>query len=70
MSDKLFKKEEMEELSKNPQVQSVSPKGITYPDAFKVVFLESYDQKMLPREIFEANGFPVEVLGTRRIHCA
>jgi len=70
MSNKLFTKEDIEELSKNPHVQSVSPKGITYTDAFKEIFLESYAQEKLPREIFEANGFRVEVLGIKRIHGA
>lgn len=70
MSKKLFTKEEVEELSKNPYVQSVSPKGITYTDAFKAHFLEAYAHGKFPREIFEAHGFRVEVLGMKRINSA
>lgn len=70
MSKKLFTKEEVEELSKNPYVQSVSPKGITYTDAFKETFLEAYAQGKFPREIFEDHGFRVEVLGMKRINSA
>lgn len=70
MSKKLFTREEVEELSRNPYVQAVSPKGVTYTDAFKESFLVAYRQGKLPREIFEAHGFRVEVLGMKRIHSA
>ena len=56
----------MEELSKNPYVLSVSPKGITYTDAFKEIFMVAYKQGKLPREIFKAHGFRVEVLGMKK----
>lgn len=68
MSKKLFTSEEVEELSKNPYVQSVSPKGITYTHAFKEIFLEAYAQGKLPREIFKSLGFRVEVIGIKRIN--
>lgn len=70
MSKKLFAKEEVEELSKNPYVQSVSPKGITYTEAFKEIFIRSYKEGKLAKEIFETHGFPIEVLGIKRIKCA
>ena len=70
MSNKLFTVEEIEDLSQNPHVQSVSSKGITYTDNFKEIFIASYSSGMLPREIFEAHGFRVEVLGIKRIHAA
>lgn len=70
MSKKLFGKEEVEELSKNPYVQSVSPKGITYTEAFKEIFITSYKEGKLAKEIFENHGFRIEVLGIRRIKCA
>ncbi len=70
MSNKLFTKEEIEDLSQNPHAQSVSSKGITYTDNFKEIFIASYASGKLPREIFEANGFRVEVLGIERIKSA
>jgi|GEM_PF-2036808 len=42
MSKKLFAKEEVEELSKNFYVQSVSPKCILYTEVFKEIFIKSY----------------------------
>lgn len=70
MSNKLFTKEEVEELSRNPYVKVVSPKGITYTDAFKELFLDAYGEGKVPRAIFEAYGFRFEVLGRSRITAA
>lgn len=70
MSNKLFTVVEIEDLSQNPHVQSVSFKGITYTDNFKEIFIASYSSGMLPKEIFEAHGFRVEVLSLKRIHAA
>ncbi len=50
MSNKLFTKEEIEDLSQNPHAQSVSSKGITYTDNFKEIFIASYTSGKLPRE--------------------
>jgi transposase len=36
---KIFTKKEIEILSKNPYVKSVSPKDITYTDEFKELFI-------------------------------
>lgn len=41
MSNKLFTKEDIGELNKNPYVQSASSKGITYTDDFNEIFLLS-----------------------------
>lgn len=39
MSKKLFAEKEINLLSKNPYVKSVSSKGITYTDEFKRIFI-------------------------------
>lgn len=70
MSNKLFTKEEVEELSRNPYVTVVGPKGITYTDSFKELFLEAYGEGKVPRAIFEAYGFRFEVLGAVRVSVA
>lgn len=67
MSKILFTKEAVEELSRNPFVKAVSPKGITYTDEFKQIFIAAYEEGKLPRAIFEAHGLRAEVLGMERI---
>jgi transposase len=67
MSKKVFTEKEIEILSKNPFVHSVSSKGITYSEDFKRHFIAEYDKGKLPREIFEEAGFDVEVIGKKRV---
>ena len=50
MSKKLFTEREIEILSNNPYVKSVSEKGITYTDEFKRIFIEENGKGKLPRE--------------------
>jgi transposase len=67
MSKKLFTEKEMNELSKNPYVTSVSEKSITYSDEFKRTFIAENEKGRMPREIFEECGFDVEMIGMTRI---
>lgn len=70
MSKKLFTKLEMETLSKNTFVKSISERGITYTDEFKTLFIAEHSQGKLPNQIFIDAGFDVEALGNHRIWCA
>lgn len=70
MSNKIFTQKEIEILSQNPYVQSVSEKGITYTDDFKRIFIAQDENGKSPRKIFEENGFIINILGTRRIRSA
>jgi len=70
MSKKLFTNKEINILSKNPNVKSVSPKGITYSDEFKRIFITENKKGKLPRQIFEENGFDVDILGMIRVNRA
>lgn len=71
MSKKHFNSHEREQLSLNPYVLRVSEKSITYADEFKRLFIDAYLSGRTPREIFEANGFHVEILGLKRVEqCA
>lgn len=54
-------------LSGNPYVKSVSPKGITYPDEFKQIFITENEKDMLPRRIFEDCGFDISIFGMKRV---
>ncbi|WHX39597.1 IS3 family transposase [Mesobacillus sp. AQ2] len=67
MSKKLFTEKEIQILSKNTYVKSVSSKGITYTDEFKELFIAQNEQGKTPREIFDECGFDEEVIGIGRI---
>ncbi|MFP4187471.1 MAG: HTH domain-containing protein [Acholeplasmataceae bacterium] len=67
MSKHCFTDEQVMELSKNPNVERVSNKGITYERSFKDHFLESDEAGKSAREIFTEAGFDPEILGSIRI---
>jgi putative transposase len=71
VSKKRFNEEEREYLSKNRYVIRISEKAVTYADEFKQLFIDQYMTGKTPREIFEDNGFDVNVLGMKRVEqCA
>lgn len=70
MSDKIFTDKEINLLSKNQHVKSVSSKGITYTDEFKHIFISENKKGKLPRQIFEECGFDIEVIGIKRVKAA
>ena len=70
MSKKLFTSEEIEQLKQSTCVKSVSEKGITYTKEFKENFIKMSEKGHLPREIFEAHGFDLSVLGMSRVASA
>jgi putative transposase len=67
MSRITFSDREIKILQKNPNVQRVSNLAITYRDDFKNKFMDEYLAGKLPRQIFEENGFNVDILGIKRI---
>ncbi|PEF72028.1 IS3 family transposase [Bacillus pseudomycoides] len=67
MTKKLFTGKEMQVLSSNPYVKSVSEKGLTYTDEFKRIFIEENEKGKLPRVIFEECGFDIDVIGIQRV---
>lgn len=44
--------------------------GITYSDEFKDKFMVEYLVGKFPRQIFEENGFGIDVIGSKRIDMA
>lgn len=70
MTRRYFTKKEQEQLKRNPHVQAVSNKAITYTDEFKRHFIAENDNGKLPREIFEEAGLDVELIGLQRISSA
>lgn len=67
MSKKRFSEEEQKQLANNRYVKKVSDKAITYAYEFKQLFIDQYMLGKTPREIFETNGFDVEILGMKRV---
>jgi hypothetical protein len=65
MSIYRFTEKEIEELRNNPNVKNVTEKAITYTKEFKEYFIREYNKGRPIREIYEAAGFDVEVLGER-----
>ena len=63
-----FTDEQVEELRKNHYVTSVTNKYINYTEEFKELFLNDYQNGMLPRLIFQKYDFNPKVLGDSRIH--
>ncbi|MEH7505851.1 IS3 family transposase [Neobacillus drentensis] len=67
MSKTTFSDKEIKILQKNPNVQRVSSLAITYSDDFKNKFMNEYLAGKLPRQIFEENGFDIDIIGMKRI---
>ncbi|WP_031263471.1 IS3 family transposase [Sporolactobacillus laevolacticus] len=67
MSKLTFSTKEIKALQKNPNVQRVSDRAITYTDSFKSRFMDEYLAGKLPRQIFTENGFDLEVIGIKRM---
>lgn len=67
MRYKRWGKQEIEILSKNINVKSVTPKQINYTDEFKDLFLMEYEAGKMPLQIFVKNGFDTIMLGQNRI---
>jgi transposase len=70
MSKKIFTEKEIKQLSTNPYIKSVSPKGITYTDEFKHLFIAEKVKGKFPRQIFEECGLNIEIVGIHRIASA
>ena len=67
MSKVIFNDKKIKVLAKNPNVLRVSDKAITYSVEFKNRFIEENSKGILPRKIFEDNGFDIEIIGLKRI---
>ena len=66
MSNKIFTEREIAILANNKNVKAVSMKGITYTDEFKRIFIIENEKGKFPREIFEENGFDIDIVGIKR----
>ena len=67
MSKIIFNDKQIKVLAKNPNVSRVSDISITYSEEFKNKFIVENSKGILPRKIFEENGFDIEIIGLKRI---
>ena len=67
MSNKLFTDEEVQELSMNPNVESVTKKSVRFNRNFKQALRRSLDSGVKVEEFLQANGINPETLGKTRI---
>lgn len=71
MTKTLFTESDISILKKNKNVLRVSEKSITYTDEFRLHFINEYMSGHLPREIFVASGFDIDIVGIKRVEmCA
>ena len=66
----LFTKENIKKLENNKNVKRVSEYTITYSYEFKILFVEEYLAGKPARQIFEDNGFDINIIGLNRIEQA
>lgn len=62
-----FTADQMKELNANPYVKNATEKYINYTEEFKKLFIEDYQNGMLPTMIFRKYGFDTSVLRKNRI---
>ncbi len=66
MGKNYFTEEQQRELQKNPYIQNVSPKSITYTKEFKEKFEEEYRAGKVPSQILADMGIDHRILGKKR----
>lgn len=70
MSKILFTKEQLNILSQNPYVHSVTEKRLTFTKEFKEIFMKAYNAGDSPRKIMDDHGFSSDILGNDRVWSA
>ncbi|MFA4880595.1 MAG: HTH domain-containing protein [Candidatus Doudnabacteria bacterium] len=65
MSKRIFTKEQIEMLLKNPNVERCSEKSITYRKNFKVFAIKQYHEGLSPKLIFAQAGFNIALIGLK-----
>jgi ribosomal protein L17 len=63
MSKRIFTKEQIKELHRNPNVERCSEKSITYCKSFSVSAVRQYYEGLPPKVIFAQAGFNINLIG-------
>jgi len=67
MSKRIFTREQIEELLRNPHVTKCSEKAISYSKEFKVKAVRLYNEQGFgPQDIFIQAGFNLNVIGKKK----
>ena len=67
MSKIPFTEEQIKLLRENPHTFNVTPNTLYLTRKFKELFYQEYQEGKLPRQILEDYGYPMSVLGEKRI---
>ena len=70
LSKIIFTPEQIDLLSRNKYVKSVSEKAITYTNEFKIQFIADTNNGKTATQIFSEAGLDPQILGKERIHTA
>jgi len=65
MSKRIFTKEQIETLIKNPNVAGCSEKSISYHKDFKILAIKKYQEGLSPSEIFRQAKFDINMIGQK-----
>ena len=68
LSKIIFTPEQIDLLSRNKYVKSVSEKAITYTNEFKIQFIADTNNGKTATQIFSEAGLDPQILGKERIH--
>ena len=67
MSEIKFTPEQQDILRNNPYTAKVTASILSFTKEFKELFYKEYLTGRIPREILQEYGYPVEILGQKRI---
>lgn len=62
MSKRIFTKEQIEALKRNPNVKNCSERSILYNNDFKIKAVKQYKEGLTGKEIFETAGFDLNTI--------
>ncbi len=65
MSKRIFTKEQIEMLLRNPNIAGCSEKSISYHKDFKILAIRKYREGLPPSDIFRQAGFDINMIGRK-----
>jgi transposase-like protein len=65
MSNRIFTKEETDQLSGNENISGCNERSITYNKDFKVRAVKLYEQGLTPIDIFKLAGLDINLIGRK-----
>ncbi len=65
MSKRIFTEEQIQELSRNPNVASCGAKSVSYKKEFKIFAVKRYHEGLTPRDIFRDAEISIALVGRK-----